>query len=87
MSAMKTRIVKIGNSQGIRIPKVLLDQTDLREEVELELRGDEIVVRSAYQARDGWENMFKAMAERGDDRLLDGDIAVTTTWDEEEWEW
>ena len=86
-AVVKTRIVKIGNSQGIRIPKLLLAQTDLGEEVELELRGDQIVVRPAYRARHNWENLFKAMAEQGDDKLLDGDVVIPTAWDEEEWEW
>ena len=86
-AVVKTRIVKIGNSQGIRIPKLLLDQTDLGEEVELELRGDQIVIRPAYRARHNWENQFKAMAEQGDDKLLDGDVVIPTAWDEEEWEW
>ena len=86
-AVVKTRIVKIGNSQGIRIPKLLLDQTDLGEEVELELRGDQIVVRPAYRARHNWEDQFKAMAEQGDDKLLDGDVVIPTAWDEEEWEW
>ncbi len=86
-AVVKTRIVKIGNSQGIRIPRLLLDQTGLGEEVELELRGDQIVVRPAYRARHDWENQFKAMAEQGDDKLLDGDVVIPTAWDEEEWEW
>ncbi|MDY7079774.1 MAG: AbrB/MazE/SpoVT family DNA-binding domain-containing protein [Chloroflexota bacterium] len=86
-AVVKTRIVKIGNSQGIRIPKLLLDQTNLGEEVELELQGDQIVVRPAYRARRNWENQFQAMAEQGDDKLLDGGVVIPTTWDEEEWEW
>ena len=86
-AVVKTRIIKIGNSQGIRIPKLLLDQTDLGKEVELELRGDQIVVRSAYRARHNWEDQFKAMAQQGDDKLLDGDVIIFTAWDEEEWEW
>ena len=86
-AVVKTRIVKIGNSQGIRIPKLLLDQADLGGEVELELRGDEIVIRPARRARDGWNDQFKAMAEQGDDELFDGNVAVPTAWDEEEWEW
>ena len=50
-TVVKTRIIKIGNSQGIRIPKILLDQTSLGKEVELELQQDQIVVRSAHRAR------------------------------------
>ena len=84
---IRTRIIKIGNSQGVRIPKLLLDQTDLGEEVELELQQNQIVIRSAHRARANWEELFRAMAECGDDKLLDSAVMVTTTWDKDEWEW
>ena len=86
-TVIKTRIVKIGNSHGIRIPKLLLDQSNLGEEVELVLQQDQIVIRPVRRVREGWEEAYQAMAERGDDELLDGDAPVPTTWDEEEWEW
>jgi antitoxin MazE len=84
---VKTRIVKIGNSQGIRIPKLLLEQADLGEEVELELQQGQIVVRSVGRVRHRWDAAFKAMAEQSDDELLDGDVLIPTAWDEDEWEW
>jgi len=84
---MKTRIVRIGNSKGIRIPKLFLDQTGLREDVELELKQDRIVIRAAHRAREDWDERFIAMAERADDTLLGGDQPVPTTWDEHEWQW
>lgn len=83
---MKTRIIKIGNSQGIRIPKLLLEQTNLAEEVELEVQADQIVIRSAEHPRQGWEAAFQAMAECGDDQLLDENL-TSTHWDEDEWQW
>ena len=86
-TVVKTRIVKIGNSQGIRIPKLLLEQCNLGEEVELELEQDQIVVRPVHPVRHRWEEAFKAMSQRGDDGLLEGEALVSTTWDEEEWEW
>jgi antitoxin MazE len=86
MNTIKTKIVKIGNSQGIRIPKLLLDQTNFGKEVELELQDNRIVIRSSYPSRHGWEEQFKLMAEQGDDRLLDGPIPQSS-WDEEDWEW
>ena len=82
---VKTRIVKIGNSQGIRIPKLLLEQSNLGEDVELALEQDKIVVRAARPVRHGWDEAFAKMHERGDDVLLDE--YVPTNWDEEEWEW
>ncbi len=73
-TVVKTRIVKIGNSQGIRIPKLLLDQTNLGPEVELEVSNGQIVIRSIHTVRQGWDEMFKLMAERGDDVLFDDDL-------------
>ena len=88
-TVVRTRIVRIGNSQGIRIPKRLLEQVHLTEdeEVELEVQSEQIVIRPTYEARYGWAAAFKAMAEQHDDEMLDGGAGSTTKWDEEEWEW
>jgi antitoxin MazE len=82
---MKAKIIRIGNSQGIRIPKPLLEQTGLSEDVELVVRADEIVIRSAKAPRADWAAAFERMAEAGDDELLED--LVETEWDKEEWEW
>jgi len=84
---MKTRIVKIGNSLGVRIPKVLLEQSRLAEEVEIEAFDRQIVIRAARQPRDDWDAAFQAMAENGDDKLLDAEAKNLNGWDETEWQW
>ncbi len=84
---IKTRIIQIGNSQGIRIPKPILEQLGFGEEVELEVLRDQLVVRSAQQPRQQWDAYFQAMAEVGDDQLLDDDPLILTDWEESEWEW
>ena len=71
IGVMKTRIIRIGNSQGVRIPKLLLEQSHLSEEVELEAQQHQIIIRSAEKPRQRWAEAFKAMAENGDDCLLD----------------
>jgi antitoxin MazE len=88
-TVVRTRIVQIGNSQGIRIPKLLLEQVNLteNEEVELEVQSEQIVIRPTYEARHGWDRAFKAMAEHHDDELLDEEVGSTSDWDEEAWEW
>jgi antitoxin MazE len=86
-TTVKTRIVRIGNSQGIRIPKPIIEQLGFREEVELEIYPDQLVIRSAHAPRSGWDEQFKIMAEAGDDRLLDEEAVSLTEWDEVEWEW
>ena len=86
-TSIRTHVIKIGNSRGIRIPRLLLEQTELGDEVELEVRGDKLVVRSARSPRQGWDEQFAKMAEQGDDRLLDSEVVSSSSWDENEWEW
>ena len=82
---MRVSIIKIGNSQGVRIPKPILEQCRFNDEVELEVHNHEIVIRSIEHPRQNWENAFRGMAANGDDQMLDS--ASTSKWDEEEWEW
>lgn len=84
-AAIRTRIVKIGNSQGIRIPKLLLEQSGIDTEVEIEVQGANLILRPASRLRIGWDEAFSTMAEAKDDVLLD-DINITN-WDNIEWEW
>lgn len=84
---MRIRLVRIGNSRGIRIPKALLDQLGLEGDVDLELRQGRLVISPIKGERDGWEDAFAAMAARGDDRLVHGEQLTASGWDEEEWEW
>jgi antitoxin MazE len=83
---MKTRIVRIGNSQGVRIPKPLLDQTGLEGEVEIQARENSLVIRPGRKPREGWSKAFREMAAAGDDQLLD-DVPNLSSFDREEWEW
>lgn len=84
---MKTRIIRIGNSHGIRIPKPLLDQTGLQGEVEIQIDNSSLVIRPVKKPRQGWAAAFQEMARRGDDALLDADALPMSAWDEDEWEW
>ncbi len=68
---MKTRIVRIGNSRGVRIPKRLLEQTGLQGEVEISAEDGALVIRAARKPREGWDAAFREMARRGDDALID----------------
>jgi antitoxin MazE len=83
--ATKTRIVRIGNSRGIRIPKTLLDEADLPEEVELRAQPGRLVVQGVRRPRSGWAAAAKRMRAGGDDRLLDK--ATSTKFDCKEWGW
>ena len=85
MNTVRTQIVKIGNSRGIRIPKLMIDQTGLDSEVEIAVKGGHLVIRSTVRPRGDWDAHFRAMSAAGDDALLD--TPAPTKWDKEEWEW
>jgi antitoxin MazE len=84
---MKTRIVRIGNSQGIRIPRPLLEQTGLHGEVEIIAQNETLLIRPARKPREGWEAAAAELARHGEDALLDDVPPSLSRWDEKEWEW
>ena len=84
---MKTHIVRIGNSRGLRLPKTVLEQCKLENTVEIEVEDNCLVVRPARAARAGWHEAFAAMAQHKDDILLDRDALKPTDWDMTEWRW
>lgn len=86
-TVVKTRIIRIGNSRGVRIPKPLLDQAGLGEEVEVRAEDDAIVIRPRSSPRQGWAQAFQRMHERGDDAMTDALPHGPTSWDEDEWQW
>lgn len=88
----RTRLVRIGNSRGIRIPKALMEQVGWAEadDVEIEAHDHQLLVRRLPPeggVRAGWDQQFGAMAARGDDRLLDDDLTGRSHFDAHEWEW
>lgn len=86
-TVVKTRIIKIGNSHGIRIPKLMLDQLGGGAEVELALRQHQMIIRPVQHPRHDWDEQFRTMSERRDDRLLDETALRLTQWDADDWEW
>lgn len=82
---MKARLVRIGNSRGVRLPKPLIEQAGLTEEVELVVREGEIAIMRSTRQREGWSTAAEQLAARGGDQPLDE--SVPTRFDAEEWEW
>jgi len=82
---MKTRLVRIGNSRGVRLPKAIIAQAGLTEEVELDVRDGAVVIARAASARSGWADAARQMHQRDEDRLFDA--PTLTRFDEKEWKW
>ena len=81
---MKTRIVRIGNSRGLRIPKALLEEAGLGSEVELRVTSEGLIVAPVAGVRTGWSEAARALSQTDSE---DADPFVPTAFDEEEWEW
>ena len=84
---MRTRLVRIGNSRGIRIPKVMLDRAGLADEVDIQLCEGALVISPVAATRAGWDEAFRQMAARGDDAFIHDEELGASSWDDEEWEW
>ncbi len=81
---MKTKLVRIGNSRGVRLPKVLIEQAGLDEDVQLEVQGSSLVIRPIAATRAGWAQAAAALAATEEGLL---DAARPTTFDQDEWTW
>ena len=84
---MKAKIIQIGNSKGIRIPKSVLDQCNFAEDVRIEVRNKKLVVYSDKKPRKNWESEFRSKVKTVKDKSLDEFAKVNSSWDKEEWQW
>ncbi|MCW5731789.1 MAG: AbrB/MazE/SpoVT family DNA-binding domain-containing protein [Alphaproteobacteria bacterium] len=83
---MKVKLVPIGNSRGVRIPRAIIEQCGLGEEIEMRVEDRHVVLAPLRGARDGWADAFaKAAPAKLDKPLLPDRLAHS--WDAEEWEW
>ena len=83
---MKTELVQIGNSRGIRIPKPIIEQCGLGGTVELRVENGSLVISPERKSRQGWEEAFRATGcSRDDELLLEG--VEASEFDRREWQW
>lgn len=85
---MTARLIQIGNSKGIRLPKAVLQHCGLGDQVSIEIHRDRLVLRPVGPIRRGWDAAFARMRNADDDKLLDiGLETMASQWDEREWQW
>ncbi|CAN5376988.1 hypothetical protein BH09GEM1_BH09GEM1_05260 [soil metagenome] len=81
---MRSKIVRIGNSQGVRLPRLLIEQAGLKEEVELRAEPGQIVIAAPRKTRAGWADAAQRARTAGDDAL---ESTGATRFELTEWEW
>ena len=82
---MKTKIIRIGNSRGVRIPKPLLEQAGLEDEVRLRVVESGIIIEGTATPRAEWGAAAAMVSQLADDSLLEDPVA--TDFDNADWEW
>ena len=82
---MKARLIRIGNSRGIRLAKPLLEEAGLTDEVEIRARAGAVVITPIESPRAGWAEAARRLREVTDGGLLDA--PTPTRFDDQEWEW
>jgi antitoxin MazE len=83
---MKTELVRIGNSRGIRIPKPLIEQCGFGDEVDLRIENECLIISPERLPREGWEEKFRAAAPATKDERLLGTVGANE-FDRKEWRW
>jgi antitoxin MazE len=90
-TAVKAKLVRIGNSRGVRLPKAIIEQAGLTSDIEIAVRDNQVVISSSSSEnpRAGWEEQIKkALAEHGDDIEEFRDWQnLPNDFDEKEWTW
>ena len=72
---MKVKLVKIGNSSGIRLPKTVIQECGFENEVMLDVRHKAVILTAVSAVRQNWEQQFEA------------DIRVKPLTQKGEWQW
>ena len=83
---MKVKLVRIGNSRGIRIPKSVLEQCGLQEVADLRIEKNRLILVRERRPRQDWEEAFSAAGPSSADELL-LDAMPAGAFDREDWRW
>jgi antitoxin MazE len=79
---MKARLIRIGNSRGVRLPRPILEQAGLEDEIDIRVESGAVIISAVAAPRAGWA---AAAARHGPAKLLDEPTPTAFDTDEREW--
>ncbi len=86
---MMARLIQIGNSKGVRLPKSVIEKYSLVDELEIIESEEGIIIKPVTtKVREGWEEQFRsanASSEKDDD--FSDFTSVSNEFDSSEWTW
>lgn len=80
---MKSNLIRIGNSKGVRINSSIIKECELGSEVEIKVVHKKIIIEAVKEPRADWNKSFVSMHKNSEDTLL---ISNGNTFDKD-WEW
>ncbi len=81
---MKQRIIKIGNSKGLRLSKSILERYNIKDEIELIFEEERIIIKAVDTPRKNWTEKFIEMQLNDDDAIIIDDVFEDDSF--EEWQ-
>jgi len=91
---LPAKLVRIGNSRGVRLPKSVIDEAGLKDKVEISVSNNQVIIRpaGADRPRAGWAESIKAAVAKHGNQLTEEDrewlnAPLDSEWDEKEWTW
>ena len=83
-----TTLIKIGNSQGIRIPKAVIEQARLEDkQLEFKIIDDGLLIQPVKKNREGWKEQFDKALKSQESSVADQEWLDVPLVDEKDWEW
>ncbi|MBU1169554.1 MAG: AbrB/MazE/SpoVT family DNA-binding domain-containing protein [Proteobacteria bacterium] len=83
-----TTLIKIGNSQGVRIPKAIIEQAQLSDKkLEFKITNDGLLIQPVKKPRQGWKAQFDKASNFNDSEQSSQEWLDAPLADTEEWEW
>jgi antitoxin MazE len=83
---LKTTLIRIGNSRGVRIPGPIIEQLHLGGDVDMSPEDGKLVIQPLHRPRKGWEEAFKGAAAVGEEPAK-YEAPPPTRFDLDEWQW
>ena len=81
-----TKLIKIGNSMGVRLPKPIIMQAGLTgRSLKITVVDEGILLSPDNNPREGWAEAFSEMRTAGHDKMLFDDTAANDF--NEDWQW
>ena len=83
-----TTLIRIGNSQGVRIPKAIIEQAQLKDkELKFKVTDDGLLIQAVKKRREGWKEQFDKALHLQASNAEDQEWLEAPLTDEGDWEW